>query len=130
VNPCQDSAARVPKASRSDASVASALAADLAGLHDTGAGGMARRRDPRASADVAASCPSGGPAGVSARRRRRGPPGPKEGSRRPARHGFPLEADQLRADAAPRSNQPLTRASLSRCGGQPPLGALRAPLKM
>ena len=46
VNPCQDSGARVPKASRSDASVASALAADLAGLHDAGAGRMARRRDP------------------------------------------------------------------------------------
>ena len=46
MNPCQDSAARVPKASRSDASVASALAADLAGLHDAGAGGMARVRDP------------------------------------------------------------------------------------
>ena len=45
VNPCQDSAARVPKASRSDASVASALAADLAGLHDAGAGGMACLRD-------------------------------------------------------------------------------------
>ena len=84
---------------------------------------------PRATADVAASCPSGGPAGVSPRRRRRGPLGPKEGSRRPAPR-FPLEADQLRADAAPRSSRRFTRAELSRCGGQPPPGALRAPLKM
>jgi hypothetical protein len=41
LNPCQDSGARVPQGSRSDASAASALARDLAGLQDAGAGGMA-----------------------------------------------------------------------------------------
>ena len=33
------------------------------------------------------------------------PEGPKEGSRRPARHGFPRAAHQLRAGAAPPCGQ-------------------------
>jgi hypothetical protein len=86
---------------------------------------IGRRRNgplaiPRASADVAARCPCGRPRGLSARRRRRGPKGPKEGSRRPACHG-PLVASQLRAGrSAARQSAPLS------CGAFRPATARRA----
>jgi len=38
-----------------------------------------------------------------------------------------LVAEQLRADAAPFTVGGCPRAALSRCGDQPPPGALRAP---
>jgi len=48
-----------------------------------------RLRDPARHRWRNGGLPVRSAAGVSARRRRRGPPGPKEGSQRPARHDSP-----------------------------------------
>jgi hypothetical protein len=101
LNPCQDSDARVPKASRSDASVASALAADLAGLHNADAGGMARLRDPARHRWRCGELPVRSGRGGESAQAPTWPEGPKEGSRRPARRGSPVVASQLRATPAP-----------------------------
>jgi hypothetical protein len=98
----------LPGAKRRDATVGSALAADLARLQDRGAGGMAPlapRAPPLALWRAARAV------GRGVELRRRGPKGPKEGSRRPERHG-PLAASQLRADAAPSYRQRLGCAAL------------------
>jgi len=115
LNPCQDSGARVPLGSHSDASAASALARDLAGLQDAGAGGMAPlQAAPPMTWRRAARAVGRGVEFASAPT---WPGGPKEGSRRPARHGS-LAASQLRAELAPLHSQRRCRAALLH-GGRP-----------
>jgi hypothetical protein len=113
LNPCQDSRSRW--SARSEARTYD-LDRDLAGLHNASAGGMGRLRDLARHRWRCGELPRRSAAGVSARRRRRGPLGPKSGRRRPAWHGFPLAASQLRAGTAPPCRQRLPRAALSRCG--------------
>jgi hypothetical protein len=75
----------LPKAKRRDATVGSALAADLARLQDEAPGNGTSCR-PRTTADVSARCPSDRAAGLSARRRRRGRRGQRKAAGAQARH--------------------------------------------
>ena len=68
-----------------------------------------------------------GPRELSACRRRRGPKGPKEGSRRPARHG-PLVASQMRAGPAPSQGQRISCVALMHVRWAARPGAPRARL--
>jgi hypothetical protein len=120
LNPCQDSRSRW---SAHSAARTCDLDRDLAGLHNAGAGGMARSVTLHATADVAASCRAIF-RGVSARQRRRGPRGPKEGGQRPGASRLPVAVSQLRADVAPPCSLWFPHAALSRCDGQPGSGAL------
>ena len=65
----------------------------------------------RTTTDVTARCRRDQAAGLSARRRRRGPKGPKEGSRRPGAPP-PLERSQPWTDTAPSYRQRIDCAAL------------------
>jgi hypothetical protein len=84
---------------------------------------MAALAAPRATADVAASCPCSGYRGRSARQRRRAPKGQRKaaGARRAA---VPGHASQLRAGAAPRM---VSGAVAGRFQDQRTVPARRAP---
>ena len=90
------------------------------------AGGMAPFAAPRATADVAAQKPVRSAAGVSARRRRRGPKGQRKAASAPARHG-PLVGQPVSGGSyAARHSAPPSRGALSWAAVSPVRRAERA----
>ncbi len=103
----------------------SALARDLARLHTGAPGGWPLLQFARLALIVAALSRCGGPRGRLARRRRRGPAGPKSGRRRPGAQRFPRKTRRAagRSCATYRPAQPARGA----CQDRRPARARRAP---
>jgi hypothetical protein len=78
---------------------------------------------------VAAPSPCGGPPGKIARRRRRGPEGLRAAGGAQARNVPPRDLPGDRRELRSGPGQRILGAALTKIGGQPESGALRAPLK-
>ena len=105
------------------------LTASRQGLRIRAPDGWPAFAAPRTTADVAARCPHGRPRGLSARRRRRGPKGPKEGSRRLGASRSPWRPASCERMQGRLTVSPSVARRSCIYGGQPPHGALGAPLK-